>query len=37
MTRTIRNKLLNKLLTLNTLTKAENGGFIIKPFTYNLI
>jgi len=28
----IRSGPLNKLLTLNTLAKAEDGGFIIKLF-----
>ena len=31
-TRTIRSELLNKLLTLYTLIKAEDGGFTIKLF-----
>ena len=35
--RTIKNKLLNKLLTLNTLVKAKDGSFTIKLSTQDLI
>jgi hypothetical protein len=36
-TRTIRSRLLNKLLTLNTLVKAEDSGFTTKLSTQDLI
>jgi hypothetical protein len=32
-TRTIKSRLLNKLLTLNTLAKAENSGSTTELFT----
>ena len=35
--RIIKNGLLNKLLTLNTLAKAKDDGSTIKLFTQNLI
>ena len=35
-TKTIKSKLLNKLLTLNTLVKAKNDSFTIKLFIQDL-